>query len=318
MKKITTLVALLFLSLCVFGQQEEQYTQFMYYRLGYNPAFAGQDQTTTVSAIVRNQWLGIEGAPQTQLVTFNMPLLNNRVGVGGSITRQTIGVTQYYTVDAAYAYHIRVGNGWLGLGLQGSVRLLRIDFSRVQGTQPIELDGAIPSAGYQSRYVPNFGAGIYYHSKNAYFGISVPRLLESNIDLADNQGVISKEVQHFYAMGGVRIPAGDNIQIQPQVLFKYVSGAPFDGDVNVNLVFMEKFTTGVSYRLGGSKRNSVGESVSLLIGAHLSENITLGLAYDATLTELRSYTNGSVEAMLRYSFGGRENTGNTIVNPRFY
>ena len=66
-----------------------------------------------------------------------------------------------------------------------------------------------------------------------YFGFSVPRLLENNIDLADSGDVISREVRHVFFMGGLTIPLGEKVDLQPQVLLKYVGGAPFDGDVNI-------------------------------------------------------------------------------------
>ena len=287
------------------GQQEEHYTQFMYYKLGFNPAAAGSDVAPNVTALVRNQWVGIDGAPQTQLISLNTGLVNNRVGLGVSVLRQTIGVTENYTADAAYAYRVPLGRGILSMGLQGSVRLMRINFSQLQGTQPIGTDGAIPG-DLQSRYVPNFGAGIFLHRGNdVCFGIAVPRILQSNIDLADSPDLISREARHFFAMGGVTLKAGDNVDIQPQLLLKYVTGAPFDTHVNVNMIFNEKFMTGVSYRIGGAKNSGLGESLSLLLGIELSEQITFGLSYDATLTELRKYNSGSFEGVLRYFFAGK-------------
>lgn len=311
---LTLLISLCFVS-SVFAQQEEQYTQFMHYKQGFNPAYVGSDGAPSISALVRNQWIGIDGAPQTQLITFNMPAVNNRVGLGASVLRQTIGVTENYTADAAYAYHIGLGRGILSFGLQASVRLLRINFSEVQGTQPIDTDGAIP-ADYQSRYIPNFGAGIYFYKGNqVFFGISVPRILESNIDLADSKDIISKEFRHFYAMGGVKFNLSNNVQMQPQILFKYVTGAPFDADVNLNLIFSDRFTAGVSYRLGGNKNNSVGESVSLLLGAEISKNLMFGISYDSTLSELKNYNSGSVEGVVRYFFKGKSE-GSEFDGPR--
>ncbi|MDX1940789.1 MAG: type IX secretion system membrane protein PorP/SprF [Saprospiraceae bacterium] len=305
MKKIYTFAIFIGGFTLAFSQQDEQYTQFMHYKLGFNPAYAGSEGAPSISALVRNQWIGIDGAPQTQLLTFNMPAVNNRVGIGASVSRQTIGVTENYTADAAYAYHLPFARGYLSLGLQASVRLLRVNFSELQGTQATDTDGAIP-ADYQSRYIPNFGAGIYFYKGNdLFFGVSVPRILESNIDLADSKDVLSREVPHFYAMGGVKIGLGEKVQLQPQILVKYVTGAPFDADVNLNLIFSERFTTGISYRIGGNKNNNIGESVSLLLAAEISENIMFGVSYDATLSELKDYNSGSVEGVIRYFFAGK-------------
>lgn len=307
---------LLALPLCLSAQQEEHYTQFMFYKLGINPGYAGGQDGATISALVRNQWMGLDGAPQTQLITFNMPLLNDRIGVGGSVLRHTIGVTSFYTADGVYAYRLPLGRGVLGLGLQASVRLLRVDYAALEGTQPVDLDPAVPSS-LQSKYMPNFGFGAYYSTDRYYLGLSAPRLLQNNINLADEQALINRERQHFFFMGGLLLPMGDNVQLQPQLLLKYVKGTPFDGDVNLNLIFVEKYTAGLSYRLGGSKSNNTGEAISLLLAAQITDKFLLGLAYDATLTELRNYSSGTMEMALRYSIGGRSQ-GRIFVNPRFF
>lgn len=299
-----------------FAQQEDQYTQFFYHKMGFNPGYAGSSDGTCISILARNQWLGFEGAPQTQLVTFNAPLFNKRVGIGASILRQKIGLTEKYTAETVYSYRVNLGRGTLGIGVQGSVRLIRVKFSDANATQPIETDGSIPQ-DFQSKYVPNFGAGLYYTSSRFYLGISIPRLLKNNIDLADGDATISKEVNHFYVMGGLLISLSENMDLQPQVLLKYVSGAPFDADTNLNFIFRDTFTAGLSYRIGGSSRSGIGESLSLVLGAQVTESILLGISYDYTLSELRDYNSGSIEAMLRYCIGGKSE-GEEYVSPRFF
>jgi len=288
------------------AQQEDQYTQFMHYKFGFNPGAAGSEETTVISALVRSQWLGLEGAPQSQLLTFNMPLFNQKVGIGANLIRHSIGLSENYELNGTYAYRIDLGRGVLGIGLQASVRLLRTDFSEAQATQPIETDAAIP-AGIQSKYVPNFGAGLFYRDvdERFYIGFSIPRFLQNNIDLADSEGIITREIRHYYLMGGAKLPLSDQIDLLPHVLLKYVVGAPFDADINVSARFADKFSSGISYRIGGSKSNSLGEALAFLVGMDFSENFMFGLSYDLTLSDLQSYNNGSVEGLLRYRFGGK-------------
>lgn len=316
MQKIILSIVFSGLLFTAFGQQDEQFTQFMYYKAGYNPASVGSNDAPCITALARNQWIGLEGAPQVQLISFNMPVFNKRVGIGASVVRQTIGITEKFSAETMYSYRIPVGRGILGIGVQASVRFLRMNFSEAISIQPSTQDDAIP-ADLQSKYVPNFGAGLYYSNQRYYVGISVPRLLENNIDLADSDEAISTEVRHIYAMGGIILDLGEKVQMQPQVLLKYVPGAPFDGDANLNFIFADRFTTGVSYRLGGSKRTGIGESVSLVLGIQLSESILFGLSYDLTLSELKNYNSGTVEGVFRYCIGGRSQ-GNEYVSPRFF
>jgi len=314
MKRVIYLFLFLIFSISLYSQQEEQFTQFMYYKMGFNPGYAGTRQSACFTVLSRSQWLGIEGAPQTQLLTFNMPLFNQRVGIGASIVRELIGVTEKVTGEAVYAYRMRIGRGMLGIGLQGSVRLMRIRFSDTDSTQ--EIDQAIPG-DIQSKYIPNFGAGLYYNTNQFYVGFSAPRLLRNNIDFSDLDQTISKEVQHIYLMGGLLIKLSDKLEMQPQTIFKMVKGAPFDADVNLNFIFNNNFTLGASYRLGGSKRSGIGESLSFVLGVQINDSLLFGAAYDATLSELQKHNSGTIEGVLRYCLGGRSQ-GDDIMSPRFF
>lgn len=302
----------------LWAQQENQYTQFMHYRQGINPAYAGNSGAVEFTGLVRSQWMGIEGSPQTQVLSFSMPAVNNRVGLGANILHQSIGVTNEYTLETAYAYRFPVPRGFLGIGIMASVRMLRVDFSALQGTQPIGLDEAVPG-DIQSKLVPNFGAGIYYSGQNFYFGASLPRLLESNIDLSDGDGTISRDVRHFYLMGGVELEVTDGLTLEPQLLLKFVAGAPLDMDLNVMGHFGDRFRTGLSFRLGGSTEGGFGESASLLVGADITEQLMLGLAYDMTLSQLRDFSSGSVEVVMRYYLKRKiETKPEEPDNPRFF
>lgn len=289
----------------------------MYHKIGFNPAYAGMQESPTFTALVRQQWAGLEGAPQSQLLSFNMPLTSIGIGLGGQISRHSIGPTERLTAEASYAYRFNLGRGGrMGIGISSSIRYLRVNFDELDTTQPIDGDTAVPT-GLQSKYLPNFGAGIYYSNQSFYLGFSAPRLLTNNIDFAEDESVISKEVNHYYLMAGVLFKAGSKLQIQPQFLLKYIEGAPFDGDINLNLIFSETVYAGMSYRIGGSTNKGFGESGSVLLGMQFSDSLMFGLAYDFTLSELDSYANGSMEGVLRYNIAGRSK-GDEILSPRFF
>ena len=316
MKKILSFSLLIFAATALFGQQDPQFTQFMYNKLGYNPGYAGSGDGTTVTALIRRQWMGLEGAPGAQLISFNMPLQKDNIGVGGTIWRNTIGISQTVNFEGNYAYRAKVGEGRLGLGVMGAVRHMSADFDMTDPVQ--DSDGAIP-AGMQSKYVPNFGFGAYYTTDKYFFGASIPRLLENNIDFADDETVLTREIRHFYFMGGGLFRLSETTQLQPQALFKYVSGAPFDADLNLNLILMNKYMVGVSYRTGGSSTTGIGESIDFLLAAHLNENLVVGFGYDVTMSEIRTYQNGTIEAMVRYNIKKENKNGESeYLNPRFF
>lgn len=305
-------VLLLLVSGALISQQDAQYTQFMYNKLGFNPAFAGSVESTNFQVIARQQWLGLSEAPTSQVFTFNTPFTSAGTGVAGRLSRVTIGLEQQYNVEGSYAYRFALGRGSrLGLGISASARYFNIEYDRARPTQGGGVDTAIPGAT-ESRITPNFGAGIYIDGPAYYVGISVPRLLESNIDLGGEETIISREARHFYFMGGLKFALSENLSLEPQLLAKYVAGAPFDADFNVTAHLGQNLFTGLSYRLGG---NGGGESASLLAGFYLSENLSMCLAYDLGLSDLKGAQNGSIELVVAYSLGGRS-AGGQVVDPR--
>jgi type IX secretion system PorP/SprF family membrane protein len=294
----------------LFAQQEDAFAQFMYYKQAINPAQTGSSRGINITGLVRNQWIGLSGAPKWQSLLFSMPILNHRVGIGGNIYRHTIGITRITGLDGAYAYKIPVTRGFLSLGLQTSVRFIQQDFGLVTGTQPIEQDESIP-VGLQSKYVPNFGAGIYYETNKAYVGISVPRLLRSNIDFSDKGQWITRETQHYYFMAGAVIPLGETWELHPQTLWRYLPNAPFDADFNISAIFRKKISGGISYRIGS-------ETAVLATGLQWGEHLHLGMAFEASFAEIQQYHNGTAEVIIRYFFASKKGENAEAVTPRFF
>jgi type IX secretion system PorP/SprF family membrane protein len=301
----------------VSAQQEPLFTQFMFNKMALNPGYAGSFESPEISAVYRNQWMGLEGAPNTQVISYHQPLLNNRVGIGGNLGRSSIGISRTLTLDANYAYRIALRRGYLGLGLQASIRHLYQNWNdpRLITTDNASTDQAIPDEPL-TKILPNLGFGAYYTGTNWYVGLAVPRLLTNNIDFADAGGVLSREVQHVNLMSGITFEFGEDAKdfdFTPQVLLKYVPNAPFDAELNLSVLALQKFHTGLTYRSGGEK-GGYGESIGAMVGLQATEKLFFCLSYDIGLTRLRRYNNGSAEATLRYWINPPE--GTIVVDPR--
>lgn len=298
------------------AQQEAHFTQFMYNKLYINPGYAGARGVPSLSAIYRSQWVGFDGAPQTILGSFNGPFLSKRVGVGVNISHVKIGLQRDFNASVAYSYDMVAREDFsLRVGLSGSLRSLGIAYNEARATQIG--DQSIDNQRTNDFY-GNVGAGIYGTIMgNYYFGLSVPRLYSNAIGLTNvNANILAKEVQHFYGMAGAVLPVGDDINLMPAVLLKYVQNAPFDADINVNLEIKRKITAGISYRLGG---DGSGDSVDLLFYWQATPLVGVGAAYDFTLSRLKDYNAGSFEILLQYDLkqanGGKKNK---MSNPRFF
>ncbi|OAE90526.1 type IX secretion system membrane protein PorP/SprF [Flavobacterium psychrophilum] len=64
-----------------YGQQDSQFTQYMYNTVTVNPGYAGSRGVLSVYGLHRTQWVGLEGAPVTNNFTISSPV-TERLGLG--------------------------------------------------------------------------------------------------------------------------------------------------------------------------------------------------------------------------------------------
>nr|WP_240534719.1 type IX secretion system membrane protein PorP/SprF [Pedobacter aquae] len=79
------------LVLRVQAQQEAMYTQYMFNTLAINPAYPTLDESLSVTALSRHQWVGFKGAPNTQTISIHSPLGTSETFIGGLLINDQIG-----------------------------------------------------------------------------------------------------------------------------------------------------------------------------------------------------------------------------------
>jgi type IX secretion system PorP/SprF family membrane protein len=323
--KFLVAVAIVFSSVASYGQQEAQYTQFMYNKILVNPGFAGARRAPSVSALYRNQWMDYNGHPQSYLVSFDANLGKSRMGTGVVLHRQTEGIMTRSAANLALSYDIlHTEQSTLRIGMSGTVR--EFQFS-LQDPEVYIKDSKDPLLAPESPKTvnANIGAGIYFDNKNYYFGISAPNLMKRPISLKNNLGAnyLGTEQQHVYVMAGGFFDffGNSDVNLKPSVMYKYVKNTPFSLDANMSVMFRKTFMAGVSYRFGGKEgisglKNGNGDSVDLLAFFQATDQLGVGLAYDFTLSKLSSYTKGSFELVTRYDF--IPSITRVLHNPRIF
>jgi len=185
---------------------------------------------------------------------------------------------------------------------------------RLIAIQGLTIDPSIPQTE-MSKFLMNVGFGVYFSGANYYLSLSSPGLVKADIDFDENN-TISQEKRHVFLMGGATFAIADRVDFSPQVLVKYAENTPFDLDLNFGLTLDDRYTGAIAYRLGGAQ-GDIGESIDVLLGFQLTEQLMLGFSIDFTLSKLRSYDNGSLELVLGYSF---VESGNKVkmINPRYF
>ena len=298
-KKAFILVLTMF-SVGVYGQQESQYTQYMYNTMMFNPAYTGSREVGSFFGMFRTQWVGIKGAPTNGSISYHQPMESLRnVGLGGSIFRESIGPQNQTDLTIDFSYTLNFENSKLAFGINGSGSLFQINYD--------ELNQADPNlSGSESVFSPNIGAGIYWYTDKYYLGFSVPNMLETTHYNKSSVSVL-KNTQHMYLIGGYVFNLSENTKFKPAVLSKIAFGAPLQLDLSANFMFNEKFVLGAAYRWSAA--------VSVMAGFQISERWFAGYAYDFETTELSKYNSGSHEIFLRYEL---LKTYKKIVSPRFF
>ncbi len=319
MKHLTGLlwVVLMCVSSTLLAQQEEQYTMFMLNKLYYNPAYAGADAPLTVNAATRHQWVGFDGAPSAQKLSSDFTLFHARLGMGFHLVYNTMGISKKIQFTGSYAYRVQVQNGYFGVGVNASIRYTDDNYQdkRLFSSTDISMDGSIPMEA-ETSFSPDFGIGFYYKADRFYIGASLPNMLNVRRTQVANNQTISLDRHHYYLMTGYSLNLNRVILITPQILLKYVAGAPLDGDINVMTTFDKKYKLGLGYRLGGNLQNGSGESFDVMFGLPITTPIFFGLSYDMTISKLSKYNSGSIEAILQYRINNH--LAVTPMSPRFF
>ncbi|MCF2874438.1 MULTISPECIES: type IX secretion system membrane protein PorP/SprF [unclassified Tenacibaculum] len=281
---------LVFSICCVFiinAQQDPQYTQYMYNTMSVNPAYAGSRGHGVITAIGRTQWVGFDGAPETQNLSYDTPLGYSGLGLGVNLVNDKIGPSHEIYLDANVSYTVETSDlGNLAFGLRLGGRWLNIDWTKGK-VQDAETFPPV------NRFLPTIGAGIYFHKPEWYIGLSVPNILrKEHYDADTTVGEVAVERMHFFLIAGYVFDINEDLKFKPAALLKGVSGAPLSLDVSANLLFNEKFRVGLGWRWG--------DSISGLLGFQVSDSMLIGYSYDLTTSNYNVVNSGTHEIMLRY------------------
>lgn len=300
MKKIT-LIAVAFIAMLgqSKAQQDPVFSQYMFNMAAINPAYVGSRDVFSLTATYRRQWIDLPGAPSTGLVSLDFPIAKKNIGIGVSAYSDKVGIFNNTGGYAQFAYRLRLGRGIMAFGLQAGAFQASADWTKVSTNDP---DVAFSSDF--NKVLPNFGFGLYYNTDRWYVGASAPRLLENKINEDADDARLTR---HFYLTGGVVIGISPSVKLKPSVLLRAVQGGPASFDANLNVWIVDRIGIGASYRYG--------DGVIGMIEIQASQRFRIGYAYDMALTDIRGYSSGTHEAMLRYEFGFDKKK---VISPRYF
>lgn len=313
--KIISFIMIMGFSCVGIAQMETQFTQYMFNRLAYNPAYAGSSGSICATLMYRNQWLGFTPDPPTPdyeagstpvdyLFSFDMPVKFLHGGIGLNLFSDKIGYNNCVYGAFDYAFRIYWGPGNLAAGIEGNFFNSSLDYQQLVGSSdftgnymdPVQSAGD-PSLGSDevSDFMIDLSTGVYYQVPGTYyFGLSIKNLLATKSETLHRQNA-----RVLNLVGGYEyiIPANPSFKLRPSVLIKMASLRTTQIDLTCLLDYQNLFWGGLSYRLN--------DAVSFLAGVSWHK-LNVGVAYDLTTSKLgyasEGLSDGTLEFYMRYCF----------------
>ena len=305
-----------------FAQQDAQFSQYMFNGLFYNPGNAGIEGVTRATVITRRQWLGYANdknnispggnSPTSQAITINsrLPFLKSMTGAGLGIIYDNRGPITSYEIQLSGAYHIKIGDGRLGIGARAGTyaQSLRTDWYKVvDPSDPIYTD----LRGNNAKQLKlDYAAGLWYQTNKWYVGVSMDHLSRQKFSYGVGSTISSILNNHMYITGGYTFQLSPSLKITPTAMIQ-TDLKQTTVLVGPMVDYNSKFWIGLNARQSAGKKdvasgsNKSVYSVNDLIGyagMNMLKNnaLRVGFAFDFVLSGQKATSATSHEIMLSY------------------
>ncbi|TXI71199.1 MAG: type IX secretion system membrane protein PorP/SprF [Cyclobacteriaceae bacterium] len=285
-------VAFVFLiSAQVKGQQDPLYNLYYYNQAMINPAYAGLYKDVTLNLISRKQWVGIEGSPLTNFFSFTSSV-GKRFGLGAMVVDDRLGINTTQEGQLAFSFKvIAKGETTLSLGVQGGLINYRYDYSKLNLEYVDDEDIDFTRTQFSTS---NVGTGIFFRTEKFYLGVSVPRIL--NVEINDGMAASSRYLRHYYVSGGFIINNTFNnlFRLKPSFLLRMVPDGQQALDVSLHALFLETIWAGVTVR----NFNALGANGQFQV----SQRLRVAYSFELPTNSLLSQNFGTHEISLLLAF----------------
>ncbi|MBL4658556.1 MAG: PorP/SprF family type IX secretion system membrane protein [Flavobacteriales bacterium] len=263
---------------------------YPYSTLWYNPAYTGYHEKNALAVLGRAQWIGLEGAPNTAVISYDKYLAKRNWGMGAVYMYDEISFTKTNSLGWIYMYRLKLKESVdIRLGHQISVINKMTDYSKYE---PFGPDPAIPTGKFSDTKI-DVDLGMWFNAKDFYFGFSISNFLEQKFK---HDNVILKNYTRMHITSGYFFRVGDYVTIHPSLRYMYMEYTDLL-DINTTFIFNDLFHFGISYR-GIVHENS--NPLVLILGSTIKEKYEIMMSYDISTTDEFP---GTIETVLRYKFG---------------
>ncbi len=319
------------------GQQRPHYTQYVLNNYILNPALSGIENYVDVKFSMRDQWVGLTGAPKssyfsiqgplgkddyrTSATSFEVPGNNPRGqyywenytaaephhGIGMVIVNDKTGSFNRFSANVTYAYHLGLTPTTnLSAGFSAGITKVGIDRTKhdFSGTgDPFDPATGTSLNGEINKVRPDIGAGLWLYSKNYFLGLSAQQVIPQKLTFTDDAATFTEKgrlVPHIFFTGGYRFLLGEDFNVIPSFMVKYISGSSktnFQPEGNIKIQYLDLLWVGGSYRHDNG--------YAAMAGLNVSNTLNVGYAYDFTTTALNTVSRGTHEFVVGIIIGNK-------------
>jgi type IX secretion system PorP/SprF family membrane protein len=279
----------------LFAQQIPIYSQYYFNSFIYNPAQTGIKQEISASLFGRRQFTKITPVMTTNAFTFQARLKDQKSGFGLYAYQDQINLFESTAINGTYAYHIPfTRERVLSFGL--GISALQNRFNSNQFYLVDADDQVFTTLSSQDKISMDGSMGVNMDFGKFSLGLASLQLLENQGVYINNatKNYVYTLAQHWMFSMRYDIDLGNNVALEPFMLFRKTHGVPGQTDWNLLLNWQEKWYASIAYR--------DGLSFSSMLGLKMSNRVTLAYSYDITTHHTKNQLGNTHEVLLKYQF----------------
>lgn len=317
---MTRLIGLfLLVSVSLLGQQRPTYSLYFENLTNINPAYAGLDNSLSITGVIRNQWAGILGNPRQQVITAHMPYDLVNGGLGIVFESDQTGLRKDNRTALQYSYYItNTTNNSLAVGLGLGFYQRTLDGNGYRTPSGQYTDGNVFDHNDQVLSLQQEIAtaifadfGIYYRTKDWEGGFSVTNL-NAPSSVVNDYSVTFERTFHLFGRYYYELDSKFRLVANAAVLSNLQQNQIL---ISSGLIINDNVTLGIGIR-------GISEVDALLLqgSLKLNDQWKLFYAYDSGLSAFSSALGGSHEIGLNFNINKRIGGGvppRIIYSPRF-
>ncbi|UYQ91473.1 type IX secretion system membrane protein PorP/SprF [Chitinophaga horti] len=245
------------------AQQNAQASQYHFNTMVINPAYPGADSASSITLQGRNQWMGVEGAPQTATFAFYTPLKASNTSLGFTAIQDKITVYSQTGFNANVAQKVKLDqNLFLSMGIKVGMEQTKEDNTSLGTDDPV-------FAQNQRYWKTDVGFGFMIFNEKFQVGLSSPSFQKFDMGNSVNKLEFKRAI---YLHGAYLADINEDFKIKPGLLVRQVKGAGIQCDLNAALLIKNMIW------IGGTWRSE--KTMGIFAQIQVSRNFQFAYAYD--------------------------------------